>query len=578
MPDHQQNNPRGANLAKQVFGIDLGTTYSCIAYVDSFSQPVIVSNMDGNPTTPSVVLFNEDGTYAVGESAKREFGARSDRVVSLVKRHMGKPKPSQVDADAPSWSFTTPEGREFSAPEVSSKILQALVEDARNVTGEAVEDVVITVPAYFGAAERDATHAAGKIAGLNVVDIINEPTAAAFTYGFAKADSAAQEAVLVYDLGGGTFDVTVIVVSSGDIVVKATDGDHELGGDNWDQRLLDIIVRKFMDENPDADDPMFDPMSLGDIRLEAEGVKRRLSNTQSAKARVASGATLAQIEITREEFEAATAELVEQTIQLTKNCIEAARGAGVTKLDRVLLVGGSSFMPMVAPRVQETTGIQPQLHEPNLAVAKGAALWGQKANITAQIVEKLREQGHDVTPETMDTVDPDAFDRAAEDVASTIGVRTDVVKEFAEKRVVNVCSQGFGIQVLNNDVLEVVFLIHRNDPLPASIQTSDFSTIVDNQPRLEIVVYEQGTADEQPNPDVNKVIVNGTTDSIPSGHPRGTPLDVSFEMDNSGVVTVTVRHPAVPEPLILKQKTGQGLTDEEIADSLAQMAAITRAG
>lgn len=567
-------------MANQVFGIDLGTTYSCIAYVDSFSQPVIVNNMDGTPTTPSVVLFNDDGTYVVGDAAKREFGTRPERVVSLVKRHMGKPKPSeQLDknGDVPTWSVTTPEGQEFSAPEVSSKILEALVQDARNMTGEAVEDVVITVPAYFGVAEREATRAAGQIAGLNVVDIINEPTAAAFTYGFARGDSVTEEVVLVYDLGGGTFDVTVIAVSGGDITVKATDGDHELGGDNWDQRLVDIIVRKFMDENPDADDPMFDPMALGEIRLEAENAKRRLTNTPNATVRVTSGATLAKVEVTREEFEAATAELTEQTIQLTDSCLEAAKQAGVAKLDRVLLVGGSSFMPMIAPRVQEKTGIEPQLHEPNLAVAKGAALWGQKANITAQIAEKLREQGHDVTTETVDTVAPDAFERAAEDVASDIGLRADVVKDFAEKKVVNVCSQGFGIQVQNrDDVLEVVFLIHRNDSLPASVRRTDFSTIVDDQSRLDIVVFEQGTSEEQPQPEVNKVIVNGSTGPIPPGYARNTPLDVIFDMDNSGVLTVTVGHPGVPAPLVLNQKTGQGLTEAEIVESQAQMAAITR--
>lgn len=572
-------------MANKVFGIDLGTTYSCIAYVDSFLQPVIVSNMEGNPTTPSVILFSEDGTCAVGDSAKREFGSSPERVVSLVKRHMGKPKPDQVerkpddpDAETPSWSFTTPEGQEFSAPEVASKILQYLVEYARNSTGDVVEDVVITVPAYFGVAEREATRAAGKIAGLNVVDIINEPTAASFTYGFGRADSAADEAVLVYDLGGGTFDVTVIVVSGGDITAKATTGDHELGGDNWDQQLVDILVRKLMDENPDADDPMFDPRALGDIRLEAEDAKRRLSNTQNAKARVASGATLANIEVTRGEFEAATAELVEQTIQLTKSCIEAAKQAGVATLDRVLLVGGSSFMPMIAPRVQEATGIQPQLHEPNLAVAKGAALWGQKANITGQIVEKLREQGHDVTPETIDQVTSEALDRAAGDVAASIGLRTEVVRDLAERKVTNVCSQGFGVQVVNSDgVEEVVFMLHRDNPLPASVQRSDFSTRFDDQPELEIVVYEQDSVDEQRSPGANKVIANGTMGPLPPGHPQGTPVDISFAMDNSGMLTVTARHPAVAQPLVLQQKTGQGLTDEEITESQAQMASITLA-
>ena len=320
LPPHNSTRLGVTTLANKVFGIDLGTTYSCISYVDQFNQAVVVPNQDGDPTTPSAVMINADGTYAVGKSAKNELATNPDRVVVLVKRHMGEPD----------WRFSL-DGQEYSAAQISSKILEALVLDARNNTGEAVEDVVITVPAYFGNTEREATRAAGEIAGLNVVDIINEPTAAAFTYGFAKADSAAEEAVLVYDLGGGTFDVTVMKVSSGEIDVRATDGDHELGGDDWDQSLMDLIVQKFMADNPDADDPTFDPYALGDLRLEVEGAKRKLSNTPTAKVRVTSGATAAMVEVTREEFEAATSALVEQTITLTQKCMEAAKANGITR-------------------------------------------------------------------------------------------------------------------------------------------------------------------------------------------------------------------------------------------------------
>jgi molecular chaperone DnaK len=552
-------------LANKVFGIDLGTTYSCISYVDEFSQPVVVSNQDGDPTTPSAVMFNADGTFAVGKSAKNELGTSPERVVILVKRHMGDPD----------WRFAL-DGQEFTAPQVSSKILQALVEDARNNTGEAVEDVVITVPAYFGVAERNATRAAGEVAGLNVVDIINEPTAAAFTYGFAKADSSADETVLVYDLGGGTFDVTAMRVASGEIDVRATDGDHELGGDNWDQQLIDLVVQKFMADNPDADDPLFDPNAQGDLRLEVEGAKRRLSTTQTAKVRVTSGATSAMVEVSREEFETATKELVDQTITLTNKCIEAAKENGLSTLDRVLLVGGSSFMPMIAPRVEEATGLRPQLQDPNLAVAKGAALWGQKANITATIIDKLKEQGIDVSAEDLHTVPEQELQEATAAVAVDNGMTTESVKKVVETRATNVCSQGFGVRILENGAPVVFFMIHRNTTLPAE-HGEQFYTVVDNQPELNVVVYEQGTPDEQPVVEVNKVIVDGTIGPIPSGHPQGTPVDVKFEMGNNGILMVTARHPAVPAPLVLQQTVGLGVTQEEVAAQKEQMDGFRRA-
>jgi molecular chaperone DnaK (HSP70) len=490
-----------------------------------------------------------------------------DRVVVLVKRHMGEPD----------WRFSL-DGQEYSAAQISSKVLEALVLDARNNTGEAVEDVVITVPAYFGNTERETTRAAGQIAGLNVVDIINEPTAAAFTYGFAKADSAAEETVLVYDLGGGTFDVTVMKVSSGEIDVRATDGDHELGGDDWDQSLMDLIVHKFTADNPDADDPTFDPYALGDLRLEVEGAKRKLSNTPTAKVRVTSGATAAMVEVTREEFEAATSALVEQTITLTQKCIEAAKANDVAALDRVLLVGGSSLMPMIAPRVQTATGVQPQLHEPNLAVAKGAALWGQKANITATILNKLQEQGIEATSETLDAVPIEKLEEATAAAAADSGMTLETVKKVVETKAINVCSQGFGMKITdpNTGIETVEFMIHRNTSLPI-VAEKVFGTIVDNQSELHVEVYEQATHDEQEAVDANKPIVDGSIHQIPSGYPAGTPLPTRFEMGNDGILVVTVQHPGVAGPVVVQQKVGFGVTEEEVAEQKAQMDGLTRA-
>lgn len=556
-------------MANKVFGIDLGTTYSCIAYVDQYDQPTVAPNINGMPTTPSVVMFNPDGSYTAGDEAKRSASMAPERVVSLVKRHMGDP----------TWSFSV-DDKQFTAPEVSSKILEALVQDANKVAGEEVQDVVITVPAYFGMAEREATRAAGQIAGLNVVDIINEPTAAAFTYGFGKTGTADAETVLVYDLGGGTFDVTVMKMSGGDIQVVATDGDHELGGDNWDQRLVEIVRQKFMEENPDADDPLFDLSAMASLQIECEGGKRTLSTTQTTRIRAMSGATMAMIEVSREEFEEATRELLSQTITKTEACLQAAAERGVSTIDRVLLVGGSSLMPAVGERLKTVTqlsGVEPQLHEPHLAVAKGAALWGQKAGITAQIVDLLKEQGHDVSEESLHEIAPEQLEQAAAEVAAGSGLRKDAVVKLATTKASNVCSQGFGVGVFDNGVGRTVveFMIHRNDTLPA-IHEDTFFTMVDDTPTLDVVVWEQGTDAEERETSVNNEVVRGKIQPLPPGYPAGTPVQVKFEMSNSGTLTVTAQHVALAQPLVLTQEAGRGTTDEEVARSLAEMSSISR--
>src|SRR5664279_468718 len=263
-------NTETSTASTTVWGIDLGTTYSCIARVDEFSRAVVINNRDGDPTTPSVVMFIGPENIQVGKEAKRQMQMEPDAVVELVKRQMG----------VPGWSFQA-DGRQWTAPEVSAQILKALAEDAAQQTGDAVEKVIITVPAYFGIPERDATRAAGEMAGLEVVDVLNEPTAAALSYGFAQGADV-DETVLVYDLGGGTFDVTVIRLEPLDsggshIRVIATGGNHRLGGVDWDQQVVQLLSSKFQTENPDAPDPLDDDLTAADVRLAAEDVKRALT-------------------------------------------------------------------------------------------------------------------------------------------------------------------------------------------------------------------------------------------------------------------------------------------------------------
>ena len=253
---------------RTVLGIDLGTTYSCIARVDRFGRPEVLANMDGDRTTPSVVHF-QGGDAVVGKLAKRSARIDPDHVAQLVKRQMG-------DAE---WRFAAG-GRDWSASGVSSLVLGSLARDAERATGEPVHDVVITVPAYFGNEERKATKLAGELAGLNVIDLINEPTDAAYAYGFGLDGSrvgAKDETVLVYDLGGGTFDITIIELSGNDIRVVATDGDHELGGANWDAELAVLLSERFLMAKPAAPDPYDDVYSEADLVTQAEDIKQSLS-------------------------------------------------------------------------------------------------------------------------------------------------------------------------------------------------------------------------------------------------------------------------------------------------------------
>jgi molecular chaperone DnaK (HSP70) len=554
-------------MSSKVFGIDLGTTYSCIAHVDQYGVPTVVLNSEGQPTTPSVVMFNQGGTVSVGGVAKAQAGMFEDRVAQLVKPHMG-------DAE---WQFTV-DGEAYTAPAVASKVLEAVVEDARLQTGEDIQDVVITVPAYFGQAEREATRAAGEIAHLNVVDIINEPTAAAFAYGFGVGEGQDQT-VLVYDLGGGTFDITVIRVEPGRIRVIATEGDHELGGNLWDEQVAALLSEKFQAENPDADDPLLDPNEAGDLRLKAEEAKRHLSTLPATRVKVQSGAHLGMIEITREDFDNATSSLLERTIDLTRRVLEQARELDAGEIDRILLVGGSSLMPQVSERLTAEFGYELQLADPHMAVAKGAALWGQKQGITVEIAEELRKRGVEVNGSgSLADVDEAVLDEVLSEVAPRAGLTKDAMQKIVETEATNVCSQGFGVVVVDGDTREefVDFLIHRNTPLPAS-HTETYETLHDDAISLIVDVREQATQDESKLVDNNTTVVAGEIEGLPRGYPAGTPVDVTFAMDNAGRLTVTARHPGNREPLVLEHNAASAVGAEQVEAMREQMSKLSRA-
>ncbi len=534
-------------VANKVFGIDLGTTYSCIAHVDEYGRPVVIINADSQPTTPSVVLFDSPTDVVVGVQAKRQARIRPDDVASLVKRHMG-------DAD---WRFAA-HGEEYSASAVSSQVLRSLANDAARALGQPASDVVITVPAYFGDEERKATKLAGELAGLNVIDIINEPTAAAFSYGFAQEGSAAQT-VLVYDLGGGTFDSTVITLEDKNITVVATDGDHALGGADWDDRLAQYLSQKFREAAPNAGDPLDDTYGAQDLITSAEDVKQALTARESVDALVVFGADRASVTVTRQAFEELTSALLERTITLTQKVLAAAQEKGVRGIDKVLLVGGMSKMPVVARRLAEAVPELPpaDLTDPDLAVAKGAAIYGQKKELENFVISDLVARGKLAEGQTIADAHPADLSTAVQATASEYGLASTAVADLVQTQVSNVTSRGFGVIVMDREsnTEYVDFLAHATDSLPITVSEL-YYTNVDDQRVVQIQVVEQATSVESATPTDNKVIIEGPIDDIPAGFPRGTPVEVTFSMGRDQTIEVTARHAAVAVPLVLRIEVG----------------------
>jgi molecular chaperone DnaK len=526
-------------MPRPVLGIDLGTTYSCVASLDENMRVSVLPNQEGDLTTPSVVFFETGGNVIVGKFAKNELKSEQDRVVALIKRHMGEEGYTVSVA-----------GQDRYPQEVSAVILRQVVEDALVALGVEVPangplaDVVITVPAYFGAAERQATRDAGQMAGLNVLNIINEPTAAAIAYGLVSADR--DRTVLVYDLGGGTFDVTIIQVSPTEIRVVATGGDHRLGGADWDARLVTLIAEKFREQHPDAPDPLSDLDAAGSIELFAEEAKKALTRRDSYTDTVIAGGERARIELTRQELEDSTADLIGRTLDFTKDVLGHARDKGVDRIDDLLLVGGMSHSPAVKRRlVEEFPDLPtPQLADPDQIVAKGAALF--------------------------------AASSVSETDGSTGGRAYGLPGRTQLPNIVDVTSKGYGVAVVRDpdrrtSDLVVAWLINPNDEIPASPKQT-FYTIEDNQTSVDIDVYESTTDVLSEELDDNLKLVSGVLQGLPSGMPANQPIEVSFNLGSDGIlhITATASNGKVLE---LKAKIS-GLVPEEVKN--APLPAIRR--
>lgn len=347
------------------YGIDLGSSYSRIAKADATGQAVVLLDAIGEQATPSVVFFESAQSVVVGRQAKDMAVLAPDLVVEHIKRQMGEDV------------HYTFHGQDHTPESICSLILRNLVA-AQDETGDVVRDVVITVPAFFGVAEREATRKAGQIAGLNVLDILPEPIAAVLSYQLLEASTQPRH-IFVYDLGG-TFNTTVIRLENNDAQIVCTDGDHHLGGADWDACIIDFFLRSFADQYPQLD-PSEDERFLQELATAAERLKRALSATRSSTEDIRFGGSISQLELTREHFEELTSELLQRTMEITHRTIITAQESGIERFDDVLLVGGMARMPVISAILRERFGMEPKAHEPDLAIAKGAALYARTEKI-----------------------------------------------------------------------------------------------------------------------------------------------------------------------------------------------------
>ena len=491
----------------KIIGIDLGTTNSCVAVMEG-GQPTVIANSEGARTTPSVVAFTKSGERLVGETAKRQAVTNVDGTVISIKRHMGENYKFNYD------------GKGFSPQEISAMILQKLKKDAESYIGEEVKEAVITVPAYFSDAQRQATKDAGKIAGLDVKRIINEPTAAALAYGL---DNENEQKIMVYDLGGGTFDVSVIEIGDGVIEVLATSGDNRLGGDDFDKKIMDYMVADFKGKT--GIDLSNDKMAMERVKAEAEDAKKKLSSATQVEISIPfitaneQGPQHLNMTLTKAKFDELTRDLVERTAVPVQNALKDA-GITAAELSKVLLVGGSTRIPAVQDKVKQLTGHEPNKSlNPDECVAIGASVQGGKL----------------------------AGDAGAGDIL-----------------LLDVTPLSLSIETMGGVATR---LIERNTTIPTK-KSQIFSTAADNQSAVDINVL-QG---ERQFAKDNKSLGQFRLDGIPPAR-RGVPqIEVTFDIDANGIVNVSAKDLGTGKEQHITITAGSNMSDDEIEKAVQEAA------
>lgn len=553
-------------MAKYVYGIDLGTTYSCIAYQDEDGRPSVVKNLDTNSnTTPSVVQFDDDGNVLVGEEAKDTSVLAPSRTAMFVKQLMGK---SVVAIEA--------DGKSYSPIEISSLILKELARQAKEQLDDDVRDVIITCPAYFGESERTATKQAGQLAGLNVLAVIEEPTAAAICYGVTRADS--DKTVMVYDLGGGTFDITVLKISNGEVRVVTTEGDHELGGKKWDEQMSQLLADKFIEATGYEGDP-FDEEDvdgneefLQDLAVKAERAKQTLSNRDVVKQMLTyNGAGPIKVEVTRQEFEDATKFLADSALSLAEKAVATA--GGIDNIDEILLVGGSTKMPQIKEGVQARFNMEPKMFDPDEAVAKGAAIFAMlQADEQSKLRDNEEKQVDDDGQEV--AVNTETGEKRVLPTLSGAGSAMPTLGGGAPKlRVVSVSTKSFGIEANDpaDNQKKVFNLIKKDDEIPVSV-TQVFGTQEDNQTTVEIRVYQ--TPDKVDNYPVDEDRFLGTAElTLNPNTPRNSRISITLELTSEGTVQMHAKDETSGKEIDAKWKPENVLDEKEFEEAKARVAA-----
>ena len=491
----------------KIIGIDLGTTNSCVAVMEG-GKPVVIANTEGIRTTPSVVAFTKNGERLVGDPAKRQAVTNAEKTISSIKRHMGTDYKVTID------------DKKYTPQEISAMILQKLKADAESYLGEKVTEAVITVPAYFNDAQRQATKDAGKIAGLDVKRIINEPTAAALAYGL---DNESEQKIMVYDLGGGTFDVSIIEIGDGVIEVLATNGDTHLGGDDFDNVIINYLVDEF--KKTEGVDLSGDKMAMQRLKVEAEKAKKELSSATTTNINLpfitatAEGPKHLDITLTRAKFDELTHDLVERTAIPVQN---ALKDAGLTTADitKVLLVGGSTRIPAVQDKVRQLTGKEPNKSlNPDECVAIGASIQGGKLAGDAGAGEILLL---DVTPLSLS-------------IETMGGIATR--------------------------------LIERNTTIPTK-KSQVFSTAADNQSAVDIVVVQGERQFAKDNKKLGEFRLDGIAPA-----PRGIPqIEVTFDIDANGIVNVSAKDLGTGKEQHITITSGSNMSDEDIDKAVKEAA------